>query len=353
MPNLTVMSWNLRTFGSNTLPNDIALIANIIRQSNADIVCIQEVQIGPGIPNVIGAPIHPNIMADLNTLHLALNGITVGSTWSFAVTGANRGVNQNGGMRDAYAYFWLDTPTGVAGKAGSFPRITNNFTDVVNVLAGNPNMRWPGRRPGVGIFQLWTAPAASLNLNIISLHAGTPANGPFAAASIEYLSKLPSVGGSYPGAAAINYRPSPNTNTLVVGDFNFIVNGGYFPYSALMNVSAPNLVSGYIMNIGNPGAPVLTTYSPNPPNPPIPPNQPNLVSSYDNIFSLSNAPYTPAVNTVPVGAGIHIDFIAARINALIAAGMTLGNAYYSLYKRQHMPNGASDHLPVCQDFQIN
>lgn len=349
MPNLKVMSWNLRTFGSNTLPNDIALIADIIRQSNADIVCIQEVQIGVGNRNRIGTPVSPAIIANLNSLHAALNGLTVGSTWSYRVTGANQGTNERGHMRDAYAYFWLNTPSGVASKTASFQSITNTFTDIVDI-SFNPNLRWPGRRPGVGVFHLWTSPMASLNLNIVSLHANTPPNGPLAAASIEYLSKLPGVGGSYPGAAAINYLPSPNTNTLVVGDFNYIVNGYYFPYHSLMNVSAPNLVNGYIMNIGNPGAPVLTTYSP------VPANPPNLVSSYDNIFSLSNAPYTPAVNTVPVGAGIHIDFIAARINALMAVpgpGLPLYIAYKLLYKDQHTPDGASDHLPVCQDFQIN
>jgi len=345
MSDVRVMSWNIRTFDVGTLAPDLTNMANIIIHEDADIVCVQEIQIGYGVPNLIDAPISAPQQAVVAALHAALVANDGASGWLFAFSGANRGTPINGGMRDAYAFFYKATPQ----TAGRYPAIALNAGPGISPPAGQG--WYPGRRPGWIQLNLTDpgAPATNTLIYIYSIHAATNQMAvPNAAQAIRYMPTL--VGGQGPGFAGAAF-PLPNIATLVVGDFNYDANAlpaGGGPYA--------NLMVNYSMGIpGNAGAPVGSTYALG--NPPVggPPVN-KTANLYDNIFHLmpGSQGVPPAGSLVIAGTAnpTVYDFISVMMPALVAGGLTNNAAFWALYKTQHGHGGVSDHLPVLLDIQF-
>jgi endonuclease/exonuclease/phosphatase family metal-dependent hydrolase len=325
MPNLRVMTWNLRTFGSNTLPNDIDRIGEIIHTSGADIVCIQEVQIGAlaGKKRGRDVDISPNIYQCLNDLRTVLNNLILplGANWKYRVTGGNRGRQLEGnGMRDAYAFFYLTNPSAVPGHT-----LTSIDAERPAILDSSA---WSGfRRPG-RIHCSIDSGGTTHNVDIISIHGGTPANS--IASSWTTRNLVEFAGGNFTNqvtGVVTKMYPPPTNQTIVLGDFNYTPDHGK-GYDGLKDTY-------YTLRYAGPGG---TTYSPIASNPPT-----RTGNIYDNILPMN-------VMTLPPGGATAIDFIANRIFSYLALGFSVSQAFYMLYKRQHKPGGVSDHLPVYQDF---
>lgn len=366
MPRLKLMTWNLRTFGSNTTQNDLDQIAAVINGEGVDVVCIQEIQVG-NAANRVGAPIDSAIRRQLDALRASLQNQlnqTLGrfySAWKYDVSGANKGLawglwaGDSNSMRDAYAVFWLKKPADIPGRNNHFNSISLERLDILD-LDQNANLRWPGRRPGIAVLLLDHASIPNgMNVNIVSLHAATNrAAHPNASDSIRFLPRLSEVGGAFIPQVGVNgwqVLPPPRTPTIVLGDFNH--NPGA-SYDGLINAGNS---SYYSLGL-NQGSTVYRTAQHNPPPLPNSIAPVNLTGSlYDNILHQQTYRQGAPHRITPVAPSSAVDFISTSMQAsvnLLGGDTDLNRraAFASLYKQQHMPTGLSDHLPVVQEFDI-
>jgi hypothetical protein len=358
MATLRVVSWNLRTYGApDPLPAYQDIIMRSILQMQADIVCIQEIQVGNNVGPTIGTPISPRMAEHLQYLCQILRENDTGGNWFMVYSGTNKGrdVSQPK-MTDAYAFFIKTTPSqSTYSRRNSLRGIALSASAPVNpkILEWNG---FPSRRPGM-LYLTVNSGKQTTNINIASFHACTPPNinyavrRPAAGRAIMLLNRLDDIGG-FDGYIPNSQKrthpvPLPDVNTLVVGDFNFSVNNPNqvtpFPYDEFTNSG-----QDYSMCVGGAANPVLTTYSPKYQDPI------RKVSSYDNIFVLQNSEVTNPLT--PSGTGDTFDYISAFTPQLMATYPdinTPAKAYNFLYKRQYGETGLSDHLPVYRDFTLN
>jgi hypothetical protein len=357
VPTLRALSWNIRTFGTYTpSAEDVRRIASIVTNSQADVVCIQELMIGDGVVGQVGARISDqslNIVRDLGT---ALGTADPNAGWSGAVSGVNSGISDH--MRDAYAFVWKSKPAN-SGNVHAQPvdTITSLGDPVILRQVGIDN--FPGRRPGMLTLSV-QAGSTVTPLNVISYHAPTPCNrfskGIGSGVGINALASLSEVGG---GTWSSNghlwtYEPDdtplPQIDTVVLGDFNFSMDQNQAPNTY------KNLLTNYQGCVSRPDSVVYTTYAPSGAD------ALRLVSAYDNLFVLkAHAQFAPALTYAQSGS---IDFIADAAKQLgDAIGFQPSNldvgkiaAWYVIhqdqYKRQHAQRGLSDHLPVWADFTV-
>lgn len=360
MPTLRVMSWNIRTLGShNLLGGDYSYIRDIILNSQADIICIQELQIGDDIPLKVGSPISERSVDIIRSMYFYLSFGDSGSNWDWAVSGSDS--NSKTSMRDAYAFLYKKTPA-KSKSAHKDPVDTIAIGGPPAILQQNVTFgpdRFPGRRPGMATFQI-KAGAVTVPVNIISYHAATPCNvfNDGASAGINALSSLNEIGGGkfvYDSSSrTYSYDPTlvnplPSIDTIVLGDFNYSAD------KSDANLAYANLITNYIPCVNTPGGSGirLTTYSADP-------TQPfKQTSAYDNIFVLkAHDSFKPSL--AYNGTSNVIDFIAAESVLLGTAAeiryFAKETAWYTVYvtryKGQHCVGGISDHLPVTADFTV-
>jgi endonuclease/exonuclease/phosphatase family metal-dependent hydrolase len=354
---LRILSWNIRTFGTYT-PNaeDMRRIASIITNSQADIVCIQELMIGNGVIGQVGARISDqslNIVRDLGT---ALGTADPNAGWSGAVSGVNSGISDH--MRDAYAFVWKSKPANSANVHAQPVDTITNLGDVV-ILRQVGTDNFPGRRPGMLTLSVQAGTTVT-PVNVISYHAPTPCNrfskGIGSGVGINALASLPEVGGGlwssngHVWTYETDETDLPQIDTVVLGDFNFSMD---------QNQAAStyqNLLTNYQGCVSSPDSVVYTTYAPSGMD------ALRLVSAYDNLFVLkAHAQFAPALTFAQSGS---IDFIADAAKQLgdaigfLPNDLDLGKitAWYVIhqdqYKRQHAQRGLSDHIPVWADLTV-
>jgi hypothetical protein len=145
MPSLRVLSWNIRAFGSHPKNDeDIYRIADIILNSQADIVCIQELMIGRGVIGEVGADISQGSFDIIMSILGALAMLDEAAQWWGTVSGVNSHV------RDAYAFLWKQTSSPIMRRrrATASPResvrataLSCSNTRIVQAAAG---VRLPG-----------------------------------------------------------------------------------------------------------------------------------------------------------------------------------------------------------------
>jgi len=357
MATLRIMSWNLRTFAVFT-PNaeDYRRITRIILNSCADIVCIQELQIGNGVGGAIGSPISQPSQQVVDNLVAELATADPNAGWQRAMSGVNQGFADS--MRDAYGFLWKSTP---GGSANAHPQPVDGITNLNSpfILRQPLSDNFPGRRPGMLVVKV-TAGSTITPIDIISYHARTPANafgkGKGAGTGVNALASLAEVGGGMTTSNGRAYDwkstwPLPEVDTVVLGDFNYSMD------QSKASLVYKNLLDSYQPCVSSPTNITYTTYSP------AATQALRLVSAYDNIFVLrAHDGFTPALGfTQQFGA---IDFIAAEakllgealsIQTIDSATGTIV-AWYVIhvdqYKNQHARRGISDHLPVWADFTI-
>jgi endonuclease/exonuclease/phosphatase family metal-dependent hydrolase len=353
MPKLRVLSWNIRTFGSH-IPNaaDLRRIADIILQSQADIVCIQELMIGSGVVGVVGAPISPRSIGIVEDLVIALHEADLDGRWWHACSGVNAGEGE--GQRDAYAFVWKERPNKSKFAHPEAPDAILDLSEPV-ILRQMGNDNFPGRRPGMFIVNVQAGQTVT-PVNVISYHAPTPcnrfSNGVGSGYGINALATLPEIGGGVQQGDGHNWSyqssvmPLPQIDTIVLGDFNYTMDDRWasFTYN--------NLLTNYQACVSDPGHVQLTTYAQSGTE------ALRLISAYDNIFVLrKHSEFTPSLNFSSCGV---IDFIAqdAKILGQAVGFRDFGTeaAWYVIhldqYKKQHARNGLSDHLPVWAEFTI-
>jgi len=358
---LTVMTWNLRCFGSrDNKPDELRLMVNTILGSNADIVCIQELTTGSKCGPKIESPIGKSNQKRLKTLLQALQKADHPlADWQCAYTGSNKEPEKNDknkGHPDAYGFLWKSAPdesnysyadalSSIEPLAGA-KVATYGKNPCILRLKNSANVSFPGRRPGMMVFELGYYDVnnvkQTLILNLVTLHAKLPndvnydSSGKEAAGrAIWKLFWLPEVGGSGP-----KNKPSvavPKVKVVVGGDFNFKLSNPKAISPNPYSVPAPS----YVFRLGTIANDVKTTYSTKDTNPPV--------SSYDNIFD------NEATQT---------DFIfvsADRIDFITNAATSLGISYPVAYKRFYGVQignkyvnriGVSDHMPVVAQYQI-
>ncbi len=349
------MSWNLRTFGSQEIrADDYRRIVDIILNSNADVVCIQEVQCGPYCPRELGANIDFSISWLLIMIRMKLAAGDPGAGWDSDVSGVN--LAMTGSMRDAYAFFWKKTPKS-SKYAHSDP--VNQIEKISSpVILRTPKSRsFPGRRPGMFSINVITAKSVT-PVNIVSYHALTPCNkfkaSKGAGLGINKLAEFLEIGGEIvlrqAGYPLKPLNPLPQMDTIVLGDFNYCMT------KSLATEVYKNLLTNYQPCINDPSEEEQrkTTYSADP-------SEPFKESSaYDNIFVLKkHDKFTPSL-VFNDSTGV-IDFIRDEAEKLgQAAGIQYWpteTAWYVIYKDtykdQHAKYGLSDHLPVWSDFTVN
>jgi hypothetical protein len=188
MAKLIVLSWNLRTFGHHPPSAEIlSKIADVILDAAADIVCIQEIQVGHDAERAVGGSIGVNPRTGLLMLCLTLRHKDEDARWNYNFTGPDSGLA--GHMRDAYAFLWRQYP--------SARKLHDDPCDEIYPFAPSQILRsgdsfWKfGRRPGQMIMNVRTG-GRSLPVQLISFHAGTK---DLAEKSIRALPKFPEVGG--------------------------------------------------------------------------------------------------------------------------------------------------------------
>ncbi len=358
---IRTLSWNIRTFGA-PLPTDVALrgLVEIMLASQADIICIQEIQCGNGASENIGAPVSGAIRTAVGQIHASLSQLDPGADWRWSLSGINNS-GRAASMRDAYGFFWKTKPSGSAFRHAD-PLIAIAMLaepEILRQQAGGD--KFPGRRPGMMTFDLTTkASAKPTAVNIISWHAATPCNtiakgGQVSSGrGIIELASLTEIGGvadrSYDGGRTMQLvviNPLPKIDTIVLGDFNYSLaeSGAATAYK--------NLLTNYQPCVSKDGDIKITTYSADPTKPFA------GTSSYDNIFVLRNHLSFNASVTYANNCRT-IDFIAEKARELgNASGIQyFANeaAWYVIYldnfKRQYGTVGLSDHLPVWADFNV-
>jgi endonuclease/exonuclease/phosphatase family metal-dependent hydrolase len=355
MARLRVLSWNIRTFGTHAPGASVVRrIAALILESQADIVCIQELMIGNGVVGEVGAPIAQDAFDAVGALYEQLNELDSGGGWWWAVSGVNSGISDH--MRDAYAFLFKETPAKSSYAHADAPDAITDLGDPV-ILRQPGADYFPGRRPGMFTVNVRAGGTVTM-ANIVSYHARTPVNrfskGQGSGYGIDALATLPEVGGGkWLGTGrSWTYRSSvtalPQVDTLVLGDFNYSMdfNGAADTYK--------NLLVNYEACISTPDHFQYTTYAPDGKQ------ALRLISAYDNIFVLQkHGDFVPALSFEKGGV---IDFIKAEAKQLgdaigfTTAGIGTTAAWYvihqDLYKKQHAVEGLSDHLPVWADFAI-
>src|SRR6478609_7254923 len=151
MPVLRILSWNIRTFGTH-VPNaeDLRRIADLIRASQADVVCIQELMIGNGVVGTVGAPISDQSSDIISDLLDALDAADGNAGWWSAVSGVNSGIADH--QRDAYAFLWKATPAASASAHAQPVDEISDLGDPVILRQAGAHDAFPGRRPGMLTF---------------------------------------------------------------------------------------------------------------------------------------------------------------------------------------------------------
>jgi hypothetical protein len=338
---LIVLSWNLRTFGHHPPSAEVlGKIADVILAAGADIVCIQEIQVGHDAERTIDGSIGVNPRTGLLMLCLTLRRKDENARWNYSFTGPDSGMA--GHMRDAYAFLWRQYPSARILHEDPCDEIYP-FTPSQILRSGDSFWKF-GRRPGQIIMNVRTGDR-SLPVQLISFHAGTKE---LAELSIRALPKLPEVGGFFNARGPA--VPLPFLDTLVVGDFNYkmeLPDAGDVYGMLLRNymgcVSWPG-------DADNPGRIVKTTYSS------TPTVFDRLVSAYDNIFLLKpHAGFRPSL--VPSRSDA-IDFMvdewaAQSLVELPDGGIDWEPVFNELYARQFLRHGISDHLPVWTEFIVD
>lgn len=326
---------------------------DIVVNSKADVVCLQEIQIGDNVALQIGAPIS---QASVNSVNMLLNALMVadpGGAWRCEVTGADSGSQTH--MRDAYAFLWKQQPVNSKCAHAEPPNQIDVLSEAV-ILRQVPKDNFPGRRPGMLTMNVRSG-ATTVPLNIVSYHAQTPVNkfskdGDGAGYGIDNLATLPEVGGGrwystgWTKTFKDNVTPLPEIDTVVLGDFNCSMG-----FSAPVNDAYHNLLTNYQGCISTLNNIVKTTYGASPAD------ALRLVSAYDNIFALRpRATFTPALTFSSADC---IDFIQLAAKELgDALNIKFGTeaawyvVYLDKYKKQHATDGLSDHLPVWAEFTI-
>lgn len=355
MPNLRIMSWNIRTWGTHDLrADDLRRIVDVILSTQADIVCIQELQCGKGTAFKLGASIAQDSLDAVGALLEALNERDSSLWWSDA-----SGVDyaKSGSMRDAYAFLWKAAPI-----ESKFQH--NDPVDLIEdlyepqILDSNSKPEFPGRRPA--LFSINVHVGSTITpVNIISYHAMTPCNtfgkgGVGAGHGINALSRLPEIGGGVWRSTGWEFiyeevTPLPQVDTIVLGDFNYSMDasGADFVYKSLLTYYQPCINGPNIKNVR------YTTYSA---DPTVPFKQ---VSAYDNIFILKgHENFKPSLAFT--GQSVVADFIKAEADQLgivaeiryFATEAAWYVVYKDTYRNQHGVIGISDHLPVCAEFSV-
>ncbi len=350
-----LMSWNIRTFCAPPRSMErMAHIAEIILDSQTDIVVIQEVQPGKNSVEKTGFRVDSDTAYQFGLLVDDLNLFEPEANWQYAISGRSKGKDKtNNKMTDAYGFIWKSTPsasgyshanspTSIANAdANTYPRIL----DVKGTHFGG--IRRPGMmRLSIGYPNNLGVPQ-NININIVTLHAATACNehynhygikkgSPAAGRSIALLTHLPEIGGlggTHPVAATTQH-------TFLVGDFNHDLQRG-----EKFQDNYDKILANFDMCIGTLGVPVQdlkTTYSTNAyaADP--------FVSSYDNIFFRSNV-------ITHAGNGIRIDFISGPNypNPLVNPNPNFAARHNQYYTGQNYVNdGVSDHMPVVATFDI-
>jgi hypothetical protein len=352
MPALRVLSWNLRTFGSAAVSGPkLQKIADIILASRADVVCIQEVQIGHGVIGEVGAPISAASVALIRSLNARLQAGDTAGVWQCAVSGVDSGISDH--MRDAYAFLWKTVP-GNSNFPGAAP------VDMIELLLEPVILRqegkdsFPGRRPGMVMLGI-TAGNNWFPVNVISYHAPTPCNrfskGSGSGYGINALATLPEIGGGMQIGTGWSWKyspgkvPLPQIDTIVAGDFNYSMDESWaqFTYN--------NLLTNYQACVSDPNKVVRTTY------PPDATSAFRLVSAYDNIFTLKpHDAFAPALTYANTSGAIDFILDASKLLGDAIGSFGTQAAWYVIhrdnYNRQHGEEGLSDHLPVWADFTV-
>ena len=357
MCKLRVLSWNIRTFGVPP-PRDVTVrnLVELMVQSRADIICIQEIQCGHDVGPRIGAEVSAAINTEVGRIYQGLQAADAGAEWRWSLSRVNNS-GMSDSMRDAYGFFWKAHPAGSA-HTHDDPLATIIALGDPAILRQEGQDHFPGRRPGMVTFDLISRNGRPATLNVISWHAPTPCNTtskygqPSAGRGIIELATLSEIGGDAPRFRDGEWqfepiRDLPSVDTIVLGDFNY-------------SMGAPNdrwvytnLLTNYQPCVSNPDDIRITTYS-------VDPTKPfSGKSSYDNIFVLRSHPRFEGRVTFDGTAEVR-DFIADKARELgEASGIQFfadHAAWYVIYlehyKRQYGVAGLSDHLPVCADFRI-
>jgi endonuclease/exonuclease/phosphatase family metal-dependent hydrolase len=354
MPGLRILSWNIRTLGSHPKTgDDIYRIANIILDSKADIVCIQELMIGNGVVGAVGADISQGSFDIIKSILEDLAAMDDEALWWGTVSGVNSGVSDH--MRDAYAFLWKQVP------GASKDRHANPVDSILAlgepvILRQVPADHFPGRRPGMLSVNIVVGNTTT-PLNIISYHAPTPCNkfskGSGSGYGINALATLPEIGGGMQQSTGHTWSyvdsvtPLPQIDTIVLGDFNYSMDDKHAPFTY------KNLFDNYQACVSTPEKPTFTTYSPNPQQ------ALRLVSAYDNIFVLKkHSTFQPSC--IFNGRFECIDFIKDEAEQLgeemqiddVGAREVWSFVHTDDYGKQHAVHGLSDHLPVWAEFTI-
>jgi hypothetical protein len=337
-----VLSWNLRTFGHH--PTDAEVLdktADIILSTAADIVCIQEIQVGEDSERTIDGAIGVNPKMGLLMLCLKLRRKDEGAFWDYSFTGPNSG--PAGHMRDAYAFFWRRHPS--AAKASHEDPCDEIYAVSPSQVLRSGDSFWKsGRRPGQLVLNIRTR-GISLPVQLISFHAATK---DYVKPALRLLPKIPEIGGFSDGIRPA--VPLPYLDTLVVGDFNYSMDepDARDVYGTLL--------TNYMACISWPGGGgqperiLKTTYSS------TPTVFARLVSAYDNIFILRpHAGFRPSL--VPSRSGA-VDFMvddwaAQSLVTLPAGGIGWIPVFRENYRKQFTRQGISDHLPVWTEFIVD
>ena len=353
MATLRVLSWNIRTLGSHPLTTPVlGSIVEIILNSKADIVCIQELQIGRDVVGEVGAPISQSSFDVIERIYSGLNKKVPGANWWWACSGVDSGISDS--MRDAYAFLFKQTPNT---SKDDYCHIDapDKIEDLCEpVILRQPGVdHFPGRRPGMFTVKV-TAAKTEIPVNIISYHACTPCNtfskGNGAGFGINALATLLEIGGGMyksDGHKSVysSLNPLPQIDTIVLGDFNYSMDQNWAKFTYY------NLLLNYTACISTLDKAQLTTYSPDSTK------TFKLISAYDNIFLLSkHDDFKPALS-YKKSSGV-IDFIAEEIKNLGPLhDLTVEDIWFTLhqdaYGRQYATEGISDHIPVWADFTIS
>lgn len=353
-----ILSWNIRTFGDPPSPGPaMRELAQIMLESQADVICIQEVQIGRDTPPLIGAPVSKDILVELMILVKYLHAMDPLAEWALQLSPINNS-DVAKSMRDAYVFIWKTRPS-KSKTAHDTPVVAIDMLMNPVILRQPGSDHFPGRRPGMMVFSV-TGKAGDrpIPLNVVSWHAATPCNtiakgGKVSSGcAIIELATLPEIGGELSRVSGREYvlvpcNELPETDTIVLGDFNYS-----FAESGALTAYA-NLLKNYIPCVCNPDRIIPTTYSTDPLKPFV------GSSSYDNIYSLpSNRDFESGI---VFAKNSHVfNFIAEQA---IALGDASGLKYFARdvawylifidkYKKQYSESGLSDHLPVWADFKV-
>ena len=355
MPKLKIMSWNIRTWGTHDLrADDLRRIVDVIMGTQADIVCIQELQCGKGTAYKLGAQIAQESLDAVGALLEALNERNSGLWWSDS-SGVDYAKSKS--MRDAYAFFWKVAPGSSKFKHDDPVDLIEDLFEP-QILEPSSKPEFPGRRPALFSVNVHVGSTVT-PVNIVSYHAMTPCNtygkgGVGSGHGINALARLAEVGGGFWRSDGRDYdyqeiTPPPQVDTVVLGDFNYSMDasGAAWVYRSLLSYYHPCIN-------GPDSKPIrLTTYSADP-------TQPfKQTSAYDNIFLLNaHKNFKPSLTFT--GQSNVYDFIRAEADQLgrvaeiqyFATEAAWYVVYKDTYRNQHGVIGISDHLPVVAEFNV-